>query len=91
MDEPSVEEIDIYTTASQQGSDSYVDVPDEAILYLVIDKKKQKLIDTSYLARQRKKTLKIWEYGINIIDSETNKRYWIRKLCMLFWNILYWY
>lgn len=84
MNESSVEEIDTHTTASQQGSDSYVDVPDDAVLYSVINKKKQKLIDTSYLARQRKKTSKIWEHGINAVDPETNKRYWICKLCMLF-------
>lgn len=77
MDELSVEEIDTYTTASQQGSDSYVDVPDKAILYSVIDKKKRKLIDTSHLARQRKKTSKVRDHGINAIDPETKKRYWI--------------
>lgn len=47
MDKSSIKKINNHTTAFQQGFNSYIDALDEAIFYLVIDKKKQKLIDTS--------------------------------------------
>ena len=70
------------STASLQDVNHLLNVPEEAILYTVIDKIYRKLIDTNYLAGQRKKTSKIWDHGINMVDLETRKKYWLCWICM---------
>ena len=68
---------------SQQNTDRYLDVPEEAVYYFFIDNKKRKLIDAAHLTGQRKKTSKVWAHGINAVDVETKKKYWLCKICML--------
>ena len=58
-------------------------VPSEAIFFKVINEKRQRLCNTTALAKQGFKTSPIWLHGISAMEEKTQTRYWVCKICTL--------